>query len=96
MRFGPSAPITAFDLPALPADMVNLACVVAAQNRMGPPCFAIGGATRTGRKAAATMRKFPAFDADVSTAPWLGDAGSRRARQRYHGFRALFQDTATG
>jgi hypothetical protein len=81
VRFGPSAPITAFDLPALPADMVNLACVVAAQYRMGPPCFAIGGATRTGRKAAATMRKFPAFDADVSTAPWLGDAGSRRAAQ---------------
>lgn len=81
VRFGPAAPITAFDLPALPADMVNLACVVAAQNRMGPPCFAIGGATRPGRKAAATMRKFPAFDADVSTAPWLGDAGSRRAAQ---------------
>ena len=79
IRFGPSAPITAFDLPALPADMVNLACVVAAQNRMGPPCFAIDGTTRLGRKAAATMRKFPAFDADVSTAPWLDDAGSRRA-----------------
>ncbi|MBL9066794.1 MAG: BamA/TamA family outer membrane protein [Sphingopyxis sp.] len=79
VRFGPPATITAFDLPALPADMVNLACVVAAQNRMGPPCFAIGGGQRVGRKAAAGMRKFPAFDGDVSTAPWLGDAGSRRA-----------------
>ncbi|HEV7340310.1 MAG TPA: BamA/TamA family outer membrane protein [Sphingopyxis sp.] len=79
VRFGPSAPITAFDLPALPPDMVNLACVVAAQNRMGPPCFAIDGTKPIGRKAAATMRRFPAFDADVSTAPWLGDAGSRRA-----------------
>jgi hypothetical protein len=77
--FGPSAPITAFDLPALPADMVNLACVVAAQNRMGPPCFAIGGSKPVGRKAAANMRKFPAFDADVSTAPWLGDPAERRA-----------------
>lgn len=79
IRFGPSAPVTAFDLPALPDDMVNLACVVAAQNRMGPPCFAIGGAERVGRKAAANMRRFPAFESDVSAAPWLGDAGSRRA-----------------
>lgn len=79
VRFGPSAPITAFDLPALPRDMVNLACVVAAQNRMGPPCFAIDGTKPIARKAVATMRRFPAFDADVSTAPWLGDAGSRRA-----------------
>lgn len=79
IRFGPSAPVTAFDLPALPDDMVNLACVVAAQNRMGPPCFAIGGAKRGRRKAAADMRRFPAFESDVSAAPWLGDADSRRA-----------------
>lgn len=79
IRFGPSAPVIAFDLPVLPDDMVHLACVVAAQNRMGPPCFAIGGAKRVGRKAAANMRRFPAFEADVSAAPWLGDAGSRRA-----------------
>jgi hypothetical protein len=79
IRFGPSAPVTAFDLPMLPDDMVNLACVVAAQNRMGPPCFAVGGAKRVGRKVAANMRRFPAFEADVSAAPWLGDAGSRRA-----------------
>ncbi len=78
-RFPPSAPATAFDAPTLPADMVHLACVVAAQNRMGPPCFAIGGPKRTGRQAAASLRQFPAFDPDVSTAPWLGDAGSRRA-----------------
>lgn len=78
-RFPPSAPVTAFDAPALPADMVHLSCVIAAQNRMGPPCFAIGGAKRSGRQAAASLRKFPAFDADVSTAPWLGDPGSRRA-----------------
>jgi hypothetical protein len=78
-RFPPSAPVIAFDAPALPADMVHLACVVASQNRMGPPCFAIGGMKRTGRRAAASMRRFPAFDADVSTAPWLGDPGSRRA-----------------
>jgi hypothetical protein len=81
-RFGPYASITAFDAPALPADMVNLACVVALQNRMGPACFAIGGAQRTSRQAAASMRKFPAFVADVSTAPWLGDAGSRHAALR--------------
>jgi hypothetical protein len=79
IRFGPSAPVTAFDLPMLPHDMVNLACVVAAQNRMGPPCFAVGGAKRFGRKVAANMRRFPAFEADVSAAPWLGDAGSRLA-----------------
>lgn len=79
VRFPSSAPAIAFDAPALPADMVHLACVVAAQNRMGPPCFAIGGATRTGRTVAASMRKFPAFDTDVSTAPWLGDPGSLRA-----------------
>ncbi|KTE14967.1 hypothetical protein ATE71_07630 [Sphingopyxis sp. H115] len=82
VQFGRPARITAFDLPALPADMVNLACVVAAQNRMGPPCFAIGGAERPGRAAAASMRKFPAFDADVSATPWLGDAGARRAAPR--------------
>jgi hypothetical protein len=78
-RFPPSAPITTFDAPALPTDMVHLACVVAAQNRMGPPCFAVGGAIRTSRKARAAMSRFPAFDPDVSTAPWLGDPGSRRA-----------------
>ncbi len=78
-RFPPSAPITMFDAPALPADMVHLACVVAAQNRMGPPCFAVGGATRMSRKARTAMSRFPPFEADVSTAPWLGDPGSRRA-----------------
>ncbi len=82
LRFDPSASITAFDSPALPADMVNLACVVAAQNRMGPPCFAIGGTKRVGRKAAASMRRFPAFEADVSAAPWLGDADARRVALR--------------
>lgn len=82
LRFGPSARVTAFDLPALPADMVNLACVVAVQNRTGPPCFAVGGARHVGRKAAANMRLFPSFEADVSAAPWLGDAGARRAAMR--------------
>jgi len=78
-RFPPSAPITAFDAPALPTDMIHLACVVAAQNRMGPPCFAVGGALRTSRKARAAMSRFPAFDPNVSTAPWLSDPGPRRA-----------------
>lgn len=78
-RFPPTAPVTAFDAPALPADMEHLACVVASQNRMGPPCFAFGGMKRTGGNAAAGMPGFPAFNGDVSTAPWLGDPGSRRA-----------------
>jgi hypothetical protein len=79
LRFGPSAPVTTFDLPTLPADMINLACVVAAQNRAGPPCFSVGSAKRVGRDAAASMRRFPAFEADVSASPWLGDGGRRRA-----------------
>ena len=78
-RFPPTSPAIAFDAGALPADMVHLACVVAAQNRIGPPCFAIGGTKAMGRKAAQSMRRFPAFDADVSAAPWLGDPGARRA-----------------
>ena len=79
IRFGPSAPVTTFDPPALPSDMINLACVVAAQNRAGPPCFSVGSANRVGLDATASMGRFPAFEADVSAAPWLGDGGRRRA-----------------
>lgn len=73
------APIAAFDLPVPGIAAAEGVRAVPSRRRTKAAGFAIAGAKRPGRKPSAGKIKFPAFDPDVSTAPWLGDVGARRA-----------------
>lgn len=80
--------VTAFDAPALSIAAADLPFFLVPEAGSAPAYFASGDlpagtapsfeALGPGRDAAATGVKFPAFDADVSAAPWLGDPDAKR------------------